>query len=111
MPRSSKTGIRGLFRDSDGRWCIDLRWREPGTGEFRRYRELLPEGTAAVAAKTRARKNLSAALAGGWNPKQEQERRLKAALGEYIQWRRDNGKAAVEKQEASAARLVASLGD
>lgn len=111
MPRSSKTGVRGLFRDGDGRWCIDLKWREPGTGEPRRFREILPEGTTTLAAKDRARKHLSAAMAGGWNPRQEQERRLKAALAEYIQWRRDNGKAAVEKQEASAARLVTCLGD
>src|SRR5262249_13436324 len=48
---------------------------------------------------------------GGFNPKQEAERRLKAALEEYIKWRRANGRAAVEKQEASAVRLVASLGD
>jgi integrase len=111
MPRSSRTGIRGLFRDGEGRWQIDIRWREPGTGEYRRYRELLPEGLKAAEAKERARKQLAAALAGGFNPRQEAARRLAAALDEYIKWRKANGRAAVEKQQKSAERLVASLGD
>jgi integrase len=71
----------------------------------------MPEGITAAAAKDRARRQLAAALAGGFNPKQEAERRLASALEEYIKWRRANGRAAVHKQEASAKRLVASLSD
>src|SRR5687767_7024131 len=111
MPRSSRTGIRGLFRDGEGRWQIDLRWREPGTGEYRRHRELLPAGTPAAAAKERARRIMSAAFAGGFNPKAAKERRLEAALKEYVDWREANGKAGVKQHRGACQRLVASLGD
>lgn len=111
MPRSSRTGVRGLFRDDDGRWQIDLRWREAGTGEYRRFRETLPPGLKAVEAKQRARKTVNAALAGGFNPKREGGRRLEAALGEYVMWRQANGKAAVEMHKKAVVRIVKSLGD
>jgi integrase len=111
MPRASRTGVRGLFRNADGRWRIDLRWRESGTGEYRRFQEMLPDDIKAPAAKARARKHLQAALAGGWNPKAEGERKLKAALEEYIKWRTTNGRAAVEASEATCTRFVASFGD
>src|SRR5687768_10584290 len=111
MPRSSKSGVRGLFRGGDGRYRINLRWREAGTGEFRRYRELLPAGTTGVAAKERARRVLSAALAGGFNPKQEQERRLKAALEEYMAWRKSNGRADLEVSQGACNLFMSSLGD
>ncbi len=111
MPRSSKTGVQGLSRRDDGRFEIDLRWHEPGTGEYRRYREVLAEGVPAAAAKTRAREIVGLALAGGWKPKQRDDRGLKAALKEYVGWRKTNGRAAVKQSEAAAARLVDSLGD
>ena len=109
MPRPSQTGVRGLYRDDDGRYFIDLRLKDRKTGARMRYREALPEGTKAPAAKFRAENVLSDALRG--ELRQEQGRRLKAAMGEYIKWRRSNGRADVDRQEDAADRLVASLGD
>lgn len=111
MPRASRTGIRGLFKDGRGRWRIDLRWREPGSGVWRRVTERLPTGITAAAAKEHARKLMSAALAGGYERHRDPGRRLAAAFKEYVGWRRTNGRVAVEKQEASTVRLVASIGD
>jgi len=76
MARASTSGVRGLFR-SGKRWQIDLRWREPGTGEARRYRENLPAGVSAAAAKSRAREILDAALAGGFDPRKAKPGRWK----------------------------------
>lgn len=86
MARYSKTGVRGLHRGPDGRLHIDLRWREPSTGEARRYTERLPTGIAAAAAKQRAREILSAAFAGGFDPKRQTPRRLGEALDDYEKW-------------------------
>lgn len=64
MAKASKTGVRGLCRDKKGQYNIDLRWKEPSTGTFRRYREHLPIKMPAAAAKNRAREILAAALHG-----------------------------------------------
>lgn len=51
MARPTRTGVRGLFRDSDGRYRIDLRWHDLEAGIERRHQERLPVGASAVAAK------------------------------------------------------------
>ena len=71
MPRASKTGVRGLYRDDDGRYRLDLRWSDPRTGRTLRHRERLPEGTPLAAAKARARALLTAALEGTFVPGHE----------------------------------------
>ncbi len=64
MARASRTGVRGLYRAGDGSFAIDLRWRDPKTGEPLRHRERLPTGTASTTAKRRARLILNAVLTG-----------------------------------------------
>jgi integrase len=111
VARHSRSGTRGLFRDADGRWRIDLRWREPGTGVARRYCERLPAGLSAAAAKQRARALLDAALAGGFEPRATAGRRLHAALDEYVAWCEVNREASVVRRKAICARLRAGIPD
>ncbi len=90
MPKPSKTGVRGLYRDQQGRYRIDLRWRDPSTGKPERFKERLPKGISAAAAKNRAKEVLSSALAGKFDPKRERPRKLHEALDEYVEWARTN---------------------
>ena len=90
MARPSKTGVRGLQRDNKGRWVIDLRWKEPSTGERRRHCERLPASLSAAAAKIRAREILASALQGNFDPRKREHQRLGAALDEYIKWAETN---------------------
>jgi integrase len=110
MARASTTGVRGLFR-AGKRWQIDLRWREPGTGEARRYRESLPSGVSAAAAKSRAREILDSALAGGFDPRKAKPKRLEEALAEYAKWCESNRPKAAKQRAATCARLLAGIGD
>lgn len=110
MARASTSGVRGLFRMGK-RWQLDLRWREPGTGEFRRYRENLPAGLSAAAAKSRAREILDAALAGGFDPRKAKPRRLTEALAEYSKWCESNRPKAAKQRAATCARLLSGIGD
>jgi len=103
--------VHGLFRDARGRWCVDLRWCEPRTGEWRRYRERLPAGLPAVAAKARTREILAAALAGGFDPKREKPRTLSEGFAAYGAWCDANRPAAAKRRAAVCARLLAGLGD
>jgi integrase len=110
MARASTSGVRGLFR-SGKRWQIDLRWREPGTGEARRYRENLPAGVSAAAAKSRTREILDAALAGGFDPRKAKPRRLEEALAEYAKWCESNRPKAAKQRAATCTRLLSGIGD
>jgi len=92
-------------------WQIDLRWREPGTGEFRRFRETLPDGLSATAAKARARTILGSALAGGFDPRKAKPRRLAEAFAEYSKWSEANRRRAAKKRAATCARLLSGIGD
>ena len=111
MSRASKTGIRGLYRGDDGRFRIDLRWREPSTGQRRRYCERLPAGVTAAAAKQRARELLSAALAGGFDPQQAPPRRLGEALDEYEKWAKVNRPRTLRDRQSIGKILRDRLGD
>ncbi len=86
MARTSRTGERGLYRDKSGRYRIDFRWNEPTTGHYRRHRERLPPGTSSVAARSRVKAIRDAALAGGWNPRQQEPQKLHKALERYAAW-------------------------
>ncbi len=99
MPRPSKTGVRGLYRDQDGRYRIDLRWRDPSTGRRERFKERLPKGVPAVAAKNRAKEVLAAALEGRFDPRRERPRMLHTSLDEYLEWAGTNRpKSAADKK-------------
>lgn len=64
MGRANRTGVRGLYKDKNGRHRIDLRWTDAKTGTEYRHKEVLPPGTTAGAARTRAQAVLADALAG-----------------------------------------------
>ena len=64
MPKANRSGVRGLSREKDGRWHINLRWTDRKTGKAQRHHERLPPGLSAAAAKARARAVLNAALDG-----------------------------------------------
>lgn len=87
MPRASKSGVRGLYGSALAGYHIDLRWRDPKTGAGKRYRERLPPGSTAPAAKARAREILAAALAGTFDPHREDTPRvtLSAARDAYLE--------------------------
>jgi integrase len=110
MPRSNTTGVRGLYKRA-GRYEFDLRWREPSTGEGRRYQERFPEGIVAAAAKTRARELLAACLAGGFDPKRAAPLRMSEGFKEYMKWCEANRPARKKKRQASCDRLLAIIGD
>lgn len=63
MPRPAKVGP-GVHRRKDGRYVIDIRWRDPSSGDVRRHQQLLPKGIGKEAATLRAAKLFNRALAG-----------------------------------------------
>ncbi len=111
MPRANRTGVRGLYRDGRGRYRIDLRWRDPNTGAWKRHRELLPRDLPAPAAKRRAADMQAAALAGTFVPGREASRKLRSALDEYLSWLATQRPKAVADRTLHAKKLVASLGN
>lgn len=111
MPRSSKTGVRGLFRGSDGLFRIDLRLRNPTTGDFQRIDKRLPKGTRLAAAKKYALDLLNGAVSGTYQPDKPEGRRLCKALDEYQVWRETNRRAALDRTEVQIGHLKDQLGD
>lgn len=90
MPKASKLGVRGLYRDSTGRYRLDLRWRDPKSGRMQRHKERLPVGVPAAAAKRRAHEILAGALSGAFDRNREAERGLHELLDEYLKWAQTN---------------------
>lgn len=109
MPRASKTGVRGLYREGD-RWRIDLRWVDPKTGKPGRHRERLPEGTTSAGAKRAALDLLTRALAGALNEAHTAPVTLGAALREYTATMRSSGLRTVGHRESHARELAKLLG-
>lgn len=109
MARRSTTGIQGLYKRADGRWRLDLRWRDPVTGEPRRHQELMPAATLAGAAKERARRVLNSAKAGTFDPNREPGRKLHQALEGYETWAEQNRPAS--KRGSVIAQLKLHLAD
>lgn len=110
MPRNAKSGVRGLYKDGD-HWTIDLRWKDPATGERRRYAEQLPTETTTTAAKERARKILSSALAGTFDPKKRDARRLGEALDEYLEtMKTENAAETIKSKTGQIKALKAIIG-
>lgn len=111
MPRASRFGVRGLSRDRQRRWCIDIRWIEPSTGESRRYTERLPANVSSTAAKHRALDVYNAAIKGGFDPKRENPRRLSDLLDEYQRWADVNRPRTALERKGLAKTLQRRLGD
>lgn len=111
MPRASKSGVRGLFRDNTGQLWIDLRWRDPSDGSRKRYRERLPRSITMAAAKRRAGEILSSALAGTFDPKRVPPKRLRTAFDAYLTWLETERPKSVANRKIHATALVGSLHD
>lgn len=109
MPRASRYGLAGLYKDADGRFRIDHRYRDPRTGAVRRYAEKLPVGVRLAEAKEKTRTIIGALEAGTF--KKDDRARLKAALGDYLEWRKTHGRTDADKHEKLAERLVDFFGD
>jgi len=117
MPRASRTGVRGLILDPDGRYRIDLRWRD-ATGTPQRHQERLALGVKAPAAKRRALEVLNAALAGTYvapveaarRAREATEGRLGPALARYDEHNRTRGLRTHAGRTAHGRVIVAVLG-
>lgn len=114
MPRASSTGVRGLYRDADDRYRIDLRWRHPTTGAPMRHKERLPKSTTGAAAKERARKILDGALAGTFEPEREEDApgaTLGPSLDRYLAACETRGLRSIASRRTHAKAWRAFLGE
>lgn len=97
------------MRGKDGRHRIDLRYTDPKTGREERYKESLPEGTPAAAARARAQTVLAAALAGTLVKRgSELPLTLKPAFAEYVKL---GGFSNVKQKERHCKELLKAFGD
>lgn len=113
MPKASPYGVRGLYRDADERYRIDLRFSHPTTRKPDRYKEALPEGTTLGAAKTRALEILNAALTGTLLKRgaETAPETLEKAFERYLEVCRTNAaKSDPKYKERHRDRLLESLG-
>lgn len=111
MSRASRTGVRGLYKDADGRLRIDLRWKDKAGAEHR-YKERLPEGTPAGAARLRAQDVLSRALAGTLVKRDEETPvTFEDGFDKYLKWCAVNAPNADPKYKTRhKAHWIATLG-
>ncbi len=112
MPLASKTGIQGLYRDGDGRYRIDLRWKDR-RGINGRHQEVMPLGTPAGSARLRAQTVLSAALAGTLAPRGAAATagKLSEAFKQYLEWVETNRPKAHKQRKSIAKVWVETVGD
>lgn len=113
MARANKSGVRGLYKSSDGAWLIDLRWTDPKTGERKRHSEKFGPGTNAATAKERARVVLNGAMSGAVDPTQAPAKAagtLRTALDGWLTFCTSNGIRSVESRRTHAKALVRLLG-
>lgn len=113
MPRPSPYGVRGLYKDDDDRFCIDLRFRHPTTQKKERYTETFPDGTLLGTAKERARAVLNAALSGALMKRgaETAPETLGAAFDRYLEVCRTNGgKSDPKYKERHRDRWLKTLG-
>lgn len=111
MSRASKTGVRGLYRDEDGRFRIDLRWRDAGSRKWRRYSERFPPGTKAATAKARALHVLNLAMAGELDPDHRDPPSLSGAFDAYERWVAANRPKALRCRRQHRRVLLRVIGD
>ena len=108
MPKPSRTGIRGLYVDADGKRRIDLRYTD-AQGRPQRHKETFAPGTPARAAEQRAKDVLVAALNGTLVKRgTEIPITLKGAFDEY---RKLCGTGNPKQKERHCKELLASFGD
>lgn len=120
MPRAAKVGP-GVHRRKDGRYVIDIRWRDASTGAVRRHQQVLPKGVGKEAATLRAAKLFSRALAGedlgarapvvaAPTPELPQLRTLGEAIDAHLEWAASYRRRTLEDREYITATLARHLG-
>src|SRR5690242_17393950 len=102
MGRLNATGVRGLtcqvLPDGSERYIIDLRFRD-ATGAWQRYREALPNGISAAAAKRKARLVNNAAESGTLETNARGAKRLGEALDAVVEWAKSNRPASLQARK------------
>lgn len=112
VARANRTGVKGLYRDADGRYRIDLRWTDPRSGAPQRHKEILPLGTTAGAARLRAQSVLTDALAGRTTkPKAGDVSRLSHAFDAYLEWVETNRPKAHKQRKSIKKVWIETVGD
>ncbi len=115
MPRASKTGVTGLYRNADGRYYFDLRWQHPRTREHLRHREMFKVGLPLAAAKRRAQALLSSALDGTFIPgvrdKKPETFTVGPSFDRYLDSQRERGLRSVASQVTHGKAIKKALGD
>ncbi|RYZ01654.1 MAG: site-specific integrase [Myxococcales bacterium] len=112
MPRPSRSGIRGLYFDADGRARIDLRYTDV-KGTEQRYKEVFPLGTPKAAARVKAQAVLGAAVAGTLKPRSDAPAtvRLAQAFGTYLSWIETNRPKAHKQRKSITKLWIETVGD
>jgi integrase len=113
MPRANTLGIKGLHRSADGRYRIDLRFRD-STGANQRFKERLPLGTTLGMARTRAQIVLGDVLAGRMPQPvgaAASGTSLNSALDEYLRWVETNRPKRVRNARSLKSVWLATAGD
>jgi integrase len=111
MARPSRVGVRGLYRSADGRYEIDVVWRDKRTHERKRYRERLPVGAKAAAAKRRAHDINNAILEGTFDPHREAPATLGPAFDRWLAHCATHGIKTVRDRETHGKALRGFLGE
>jgi len=108
MPKPNATGIKGFFKDPDGRYRIDLQYRD-AKGAAQRYKEKFPLGTPATAARAHAQAVLAASVAGTLTKRgAEAPTKLKGAFEQY---RALTAPANPKQKERHCKELLEAFGD
>jgi integrase len=112
MPKASRTGVRGLYVDADGRRRIDLRYHD-ANGRPQRHKERLPDGTPARAAEERAKAVLVQALAGTLVKRGTDATavKLSQAFTQYLSWIATNRPKAHKQRKSIVKVWLATVGD
>jgi len=112
MPLPSKTGIQGLYKDADGRYRIDLRYRDRA-GRPDRYKEVMPLGTPAAAARLHAQSVLAEAVAGTLTRRATGPAagKLSEAFDQYLGWIETNRPKAHKQRKSIKAVWIKTVGD
>jgi integrase len=111
VPRPSRTGVRGLYRDADGRYRIDLVYTDPA-GVERRYQERIPIGTPGGAARAHSQDVLARALAGTLRTSDDEAPlMLRQAFDRYLEWVKTNRPKAHGQRTSIFKLWIETVGD
>lgn len=88
MPRASTTGLSGFYATGEGkdrRYGINVRWKDPKSGQPQRYQYTFPIGTKRAEAKATAEKIISSCRAGTFDPKPKTTPTLGVVFDLYVE--------------------------